>query len=173
MRQGDQQRHSRFMCKKADGYLALFWTAGLIFGAWLHRPIGTDYSDLYIAAAGSHVPFTNLLLCTCLPFLISAFPVINHAPFLLYGICFFKALSLSFVSCLVSSAFGGPGWLVRSLLLFSDMCSSAILYWFCRRFISGECRLSRACAAGCMAVLFLVVCIDYHFIFPFLQRILI
>ncbi len=157
--------------KNANFNLASFWVTGLILGTWLFCTSDNPATASVRSAASGSVSLLNLLLCVWMPFLLSALAIRIHAPFILGIICLCKAASLIFVSCAVFAAFGQSAWLVHALLLFSDLLGSVVLIFFLLRFGSGLRNLSPAAVCGYAFILFLIVCADYRFIFPLLQRV--
>ena len=166
-----ERSHSIFNRKNTNFNLASFWVIGLILGTWLFCTSDNPAAASVRSAASGSVSLVNLLLCVWLPFVLSALAIRIHAPFILSMICLFKAASLIFVSCAVFAAFGQSAWLVHVLLLFSDLLGSVVLIFFWLRFGAGLRTLSPAVVCGYAFILFLIVCTDYHFIFPLLQRV--
>jgi hypothetical protein len=158
--------------KQNPGSLAFVWLTGLILGGMAFRYAGSDLVSQMPLAVQSQPSIFGLLASCLLPFLFSAFAVYLHAPRLLYGICFLKAFIFAYISWGVMGAFGGSGWLLRGLLLFSDLWGAAVLFFYCQRHISGL-RGFSFCAFGiyvCMLVL--VSGVDHSFISPLLRRLL-
>lgn len=147
--------------------LALFWISGLIAGAAAYFFAGHFLSSLMHGILSGSVSIVSLLCVTVLPFLFSAFAVYICEPRLLYPICFGKAFLFSVVSMAVWISFGSAGWLVRWLLMFSDLVSLPLLYLFWLRHISGQRSFSGLeillVASACM----LIGSVDYCCISPF------
>lgn len=163
-----------FCIRKWDKFLlALFWALGLSLGGFGFRYCGsTLFSQMPLAVICQPSIF-GLLISSILPFLFSAFAVYIHAPWLIFGICFMKAFSLAYISSGIFAAFTTAGWLVRWLFLFTDLISTAALYHYCHRHISGVRKFSPICLAVYAAVLFLTIEVDYSFISLLLQRVLL
>lgn len=163
-----------FCRRKWDKFcLALCWALGLSFGGFGFRYCGSILSSQMPLAVISQPSIFGLLTSSALPFLFSAFAVYIHAPWLMYGICFFKAFSFAYISCCVFSAFTTAGWLVRWLFLFTDLFAAAALYHYCHRHISGVRNFSAGCLVGYAAVLLLVIGVDHSCISLLLQRVLL
>lgn len=152
--------------------LAFFWTLGLILGTF--TPLAASDSVLFLMKSALLAPVSILVLLSTvlLPFLCVAIAVSVSAPEWLLCICFCKAFCFSAISVLVFSAFGSAGWLIRCLLLFSDMATAPLLYSFCRRHLSCTSRLNRYdFSTAISAVGFCLL--DWAYISPFLSEIII
>lgn len=162
-----------FTIRKYDKFfLALSWAIGLGFGGFGFRYAGSDLASQMPLAAISQPSIFGLLLSSFLPLLFSALAVYIGAPWMMYGICFAKAFSFGYVSCAVFSVFGNAAWLVRFLLLFTDLWSAAAMYHYCCRHISGVRKFSPWGLAGYAGLLILACAVDHSFISPFLRRVL-
>lgn len=158
--------------KWASLLLACFWSWGLVFGITLFFLAGGSTVSLMRRAAGCQVSIVSLLMTNLLPFLISALAVYIHKPRLLYGCAFFRGCLLGFVSLGTMMAFGSAGWLIRLLLMFSDICLAVLLYLYWLRHISGLRRFSGLACSGFAAASVLAASIDYCFVAPFLARLI-
>jgi hypothetical protein len=117
--------------------LALFWVLGLLFGDYLFGLAGSNLASQMPLAAMRQPSIFGLLTSISLPFLFSAFAVYISAPKLLLLIGFTKAVLSGFFFAAVYAAFGSSGWLLRCLLLFTDVCSTVLLYHYWLRHVSG------------------------------------
>ena len=152
--------------------LACFWSGGLVFGILLFFLASNSTASLVRQAACAPVSVSNLLMTNLLPFLVSGLAVYIQRPQLLYGCAFLRGCLLTFVATGTILAFGSAGWLVRLLLLFSDICLAVPLYLYWLRHISGLRRFSALHSSGFAAAALLIGSIDYCFVAPFLVRIL-
>lgn len=148
--------------------LALFWCIGLLCGCAASRQAEAYLVPLMSAAAAHRVSIVGLLAVLLLPLLFSAFAVFISEPRLLLAAAFLKAFTFGFTAWGITVAFGMAGWLIRSLLLFSDCCMLPFLFWFWLRHISGERAAVRNDLAVCTAVAVLVGSIDFWKVSPFL-----
>jgi len=148
--------------------LALFWIFGLVFGLLIFRSIGFDVDHIPLG----NTNFFALLLCNVLPFLFSGICCYLGFPGLLFLICFGKAFSFGFVSCLIFAAYSPSGWLIRLLAMFSDLGSTVLLFLLWLRLLPGRSVLTPRQAAALFFTLLSIVCTDYLFISPLLQRLL-
>ncbi len=150
-------------------FLALSWILGLGYGVFVFRNTGSDLVSLMPLAVMRQPSIFGLLLSSVLPFLFSAFAVYICVPGLLLVISFVKAFLLAYVSCGIFSAFGSCGWLIRWLLLFTDLIGTVFLYLYWLRHISGVRVFSFRRFAGYLSVLFLTLWVDISCISPLLR----
>lgn len=159
-----------FTIRKSDHlFLALSWVFGLGLGSFVFRYAGSDLASQMPLAAMRQPSIFGLLTSFLIPFLFSAFAVYISAPRLLYGICFLKAFSLSYVICGVFSAFNTAGWLVFRMLLFTDLVGTVLLYLYWLRHISGARRISSLRLAGYLTAVLLTLWIDFSYVAPLLR----
>lgn len=153
--------------------LALFWSLGLVCGDFLFRFFGSNLASQMPLAAVCQPSIFGLLISFLLPFLFSVFAVYISAPKLFFLIAFIKASLFAFVSAAVYSAFEGTGWLIRFLLLFTDITGVMLLYHYWQRHISGLRSFSALSFVGYLIPGFSAVLADYYYISPLLQRVLL
>ena len=164
---------SVYLRKYVKMLLALLWALGLAAGAIAFACIDTDLVSLLTQAAEIQPSLGPLLVTATLPFLFSVVAVYLDSPRNLFWLCFLKAFCFAYVSCAVMTAFESAGWLIRWLLLFTDICSVAVLYCFWHRHITGVRSFSPGTAAIYQAVLCLIAGIDFSVISPLLRRCLL
>lgn len=155
--------------KWAAWFLALCWSVGLFCGILVFVSTGTV---LIPPETLCRVSVGNLIMANLLPFLFSVFAVYIHQPILILPIAFLKGSLFSFVSMGVMASFGSAGWLVRGLLMFSDLLLSGLLYFYWLRHISGLRRFSIARCGALAAAAVLVGWVDYRWIAPILAGII-
>lgn len=83
------------------------------------------------------VSIVGVTLLNYLPFLLSAYAVSLSRPGLLAGVALARGWLFSFTCLRISLGFGTAGWIVRLLLLFSDLICLPLLYFFWLRLLSG------------------------------------
>lgn len=149
-------------------FFTFIWFLGIVAGYVLHGIAGFTFQPWMRGIFSSSVSIVGLLRIAFLPFLFSAFAVFICLPGLLYPICFVKSLVFSAVSFGLWNSFGSAGWLVWLLLMFTDVMSLPVLYWYSRRYVSGLRSFSGAEFLMTSAVLALIGSIDYCYISPFL-----
>jgi len=134
--------------------LLLFWFFGLIAGVFLFLYAGTPTFSLMHRIPCGTVTIVSLLITGSIPFLLTAYAVLLSRPWLIFAICLCKACLFSFVLMGISVAFSSSGWLIRSLLLFSDSIYCSILSFLWLRILSGR-------KSHCFAVT--VCCISFSY----------
>lgn len=104
---------------------------------------------------------------TILPFLFSAFAAYFSKPKLMLPVCFWKAFCFGFCGFGISLVYGQCSWLMRLLLMFSDLCSLPILLFYWLRYAFGK-RCPDWCVnVSALSLLLIITTVDYCFISPF------
>lgn len=158
--------------KYATTFLAFSWCSGLFCGIVLYFSAGDPSASLMRMAVTGYVSIVDLLMSVLLPFLISALAVYIFKPGLLAVFAFIKACLFAFFSMGTLEAFGSAGWLIRLLLMFSDICMTVVLYLYWMRHVSGQRKFSVTYSGAYGAAALLIGSIDYCFIAPKLAQIL-
>ena len=113
------------------------WLVGLSLGLVADRFYGDCFESLVFSAGCKPVRFADACLVAILPLLLSAFAVFFNKSWLLLPLSLIKAVSFSFCSEGLNMIFDSSGWLIRSMLLFSDIFLMPLLCWFMFRLIKG------------------------------------
>ena len=151
-------------------YLAFIWIFGLIFGVNLSFAAGPDFLSLMRGASGCSVSIVCLLSVSLLPFLFSAVAVyIRSMPFLAV-LCFIKGFLFAFVSAGIFTAFKSAGWLVRILMMFSDLGCLVPLWWCWISCVSGRCRNSVYPVLQSSLLALCIISLDYVYVSPLLEK---
>lgn len=148
--------------------IACVWIIGLLLGCYLvsHSTVTDALINLnFILFPAS---FFHLLFVLFLPFLISAFLIRFSLPLLSLSVVFAKAIMVGCCSCTILAHFSTAGWLIRSLLLFSDSLIIILLVWFWVRNIAGDRSKLYTDTILCTVLTFIISCIDYFAVSPFL-----
>lgn len=154
-------------CKEPSIYLACSFLTGLISGACIAAAASSSLFPTMRAATPGCVSISGLLLATLLPLLFSAFAVYIRQKWLLIPIAFSKAFLFAFLGVAFMSAFGSAGWLVRWLLMFSDILTLPLLCFFWLRAFSQE-RSQSLCFAVAVGVIAVFIgSLDYTVVSPF------
>lgn len=153
-------------------WLLSLWSLGLICGAWFSTSAGDAYLSLMRSATCARMSIFSLLGTLLLPFMISALAVLMDAPILIFFISFAKGFSFSFVSLGTVLAFPAGGWLVRWLLMFSDVCVNPVLLFFMFRCLARKKGSLLIPAVGVCGYVFLAAAIDHRYIAPFLLELM-
>lgn len=157
-----------FHRKDASLVLAFFWLSGICFGGIIFLS-ADSHSLLWMrSVSATSVSIVNLLGVTLAPILVSIAAEYLRVLYLLYPVCFFKALQFSFVSCGLLCSFGSAGWLIRLLLLFHDVFSVPMLYFYWLRCLhKGGHDFSAGLAVFLLSAVFLIFSVDICYILPF------
>lgn len=152
--------------------LAFCWCGGIFLGMLAGCSAGDVTVSLMRTLGCSGVSIVALFFSQAFPFLISAFAVYISAAWLIYPISFVKAFTFSLCASLLTIAYGSAGWLLRILLMFSDLCLCPALLFFWTRYIRGEARLNWADCVVSVLLIAAVVYLDHSLVSPFLQAIM-
>lgn len=152
--------------------LALCWCAGLLCGCLAFLNWGIPNASRMLGAPYGAVSIVSLVEITLIPFLISAFAVCFSVAWVIYPVCFCKAVLTGFVSLGILHAFAQAGWLMRWLLLFSDLLGAPLLYGFWLRHLPGKPTASVWEAGVFLSVFALLGSVDYRMVSPFLASLL-
>lgn len=154
-------------CRQPVAALACSFTLGLILGACFSVSASETLTPTMRAAATGCVSIPGLLSAMLLPFLFSAFAVYISNQWLLFPIAFCKAFLFAFLSVGLMGAFGSAGWLIRLLLMFGDILSMPLLWWFWIRSLTTRRGPALRCLVPVIALLLAVGSFDYCVISPF------
>lgn len=155
-------------CRFCVVFLAFFWLAGISFGLYAANLASVHISSLMLTLVDQRVSIVGMLIIFIFPLLLSAVLIHFSAHRLLFLFAFLKAFCYSFSSCCIFLSFGSAGWLIQSLLMFSDTVLAIVLLWFWFRFFSAKTVELGRDAGICCIITACVVCIDYFMVSPFL-----
>ena len=158
----------RFRRKLSVIFLALFWILGIALGIVYAAVCRSHVASLMRGFLSGTVSIVGLLCVSVIPFLFSAFAVLISKPRILFLVAFGKGFFFSFVSCGFLFSLGSAGWLFRLLLMFSDLVSMPVLFWYWQRHISGEACFSAVQSLFVASLLILIGSIDFCCVSPFL-----
>lgn len=169
------QRDIRFrtiVCriKQPTFLLFVFSGASLVFGTLLAAFADNSSFSWMRLAADSRLSIVCLFAVQLLPFLIAAYAVHISRLWLLYTVCGCKLFIFAYMGAFIFMAFGSAGWLVRWLLLFSDIILVPLLCWFCYRCILGRDDSHNRDFWLCIGIVAVTGMINLLFISPLLAR---
>ncbi len=147
--------------------LCSIWLGGLAFGVFTAAGLDDTYFHLMLPFDSHGLSIFRQLAVVYLPFLFAAYAVSIDQTKLLLVLCFLKAFVFSFCGYLIFRMFGSAGWLVRFLLLFTDVFTIPALFWFCIRHVEGQILNAKRDLIICILLATMVVCIDYFAVSPF------
>ena len=146
------------------------YSAGFLLGiafAYRSQPL---VSLMRGAIIGS-VTIVGLGSVLLLPYLLTVSAVLFSSSGFLFTVAFLKAFSFGACAAAVDLAFSDAGWLVRSLLMFSDFFGFPVLVWLSwHSFDSLGKRKTMYMIAG--GLLLIIGLIDCFLIAPFLELVM-
>ncbi len=104
--------------------------ASLIFGTLLAVRADSSVYPLMRRAASGSVSIVCHLATQLLPFLIAAYAAYISRRWLLHTVCAVRLFSFTYIGALIWISFGSAGWLIRFLILFSDIILVPFLCWY-------------------------------------------
>lgn len=163
-------RHSKLNIQPHVIILAVVWIAGVLAGFYFAdmHPFLLEFHSLSYGNTSLVVKLFILVL----PLALSALSMKFLTPLLFIPLAFFDAFILAYSAYCVQFSFGGAGWLIRWLLLFSDSFIAVLLLLYWIRNIDGRYH-GRKDFPLLLTVSCLVGCIDYYVISPFLATLLL
>ena len=141
------------------------WLAGLSLGLLTDRFYGESYESLVLFAGRQMPSFTDAILVTILPLLLSAFAVFFFHRFGVCLACFLRGLTIGFFLGVLTAA--GGAWLAV-LLLFSGLCFCPVLLWYLWRRLIGDLRSARRDFGICLLAGLCLAAVDTWVVAPFL-----
>ena len=160
------------------GYCVLFWGSiaswiiGIFLGIVLAEASSLDDSRIITYWIYTPSSFANLLFTGFLPFVLSALFIWFRKAYLICIVCLFKAFAVGFVWSICLICFSGAGWVVRPLLLFSQILSIPAYWYFWLLAFRTEDIPNRAAVAVCSLYLLSAILSDYYLIAPFFQHLI-
>lgn len=154
-------------------FLAFFSFCGTLFGTLTSYHLDSFILALMRRGSFASVSIVGLIVVNFLPFLITSVVILLSKPFLFLPIGFLKNFSFAFIRSLICISYGQAGWLVGTIMLFSDTIVIVLLHWFWIRHIDGIQDYAYRDLSLCFAVSFISCVIDYIWVSPFLIQLLI
>ena len=152
--------------------LACVLLLGYLIGAFHATEAPISYYTLMRSAANSPVSIVGSLISALLPFLFAFAAVYYRKPALLYFVLFCKAIVFSHGSMCCYLAFGSGGWLIRLLLLFSDILLLPVLCHFVILRLRQPKSLRKSDVFIYSGIAAFVAIINFCFISPFLAMLI-
>lgn len=152
--------------------LGAVWILGLLWGVYCGFHWDSSLVPLMRGCLYGSVSIVCVFCLICLPFLISLLASFWNARVLIYLIAFGKAFLFSFVSLGVFFSFGAAGWLVQILLMFSEVCSLPVLYWFWLYCLDRRQGPSALEIFSLLSLFFLIASLNSSYVMPFLASLI-
>lgn len=158
--------------KEAPMVLAIFWLAGILFGAACCYVSTEDTVSLMRGICAGPVSIVGVMNAVFVPFLLSVVFIMLSMKRMLMVLCFLKAFLFSFVSVGILASCGSSGWLLRYFLLFCDCTMLPMLYWYWRRAFTGPAKHLWISSVFACCIILLTTVLDYRVIAPSVRQIL-
>ena len=162
-------------CRKGNIHILLIsvnWITGFLFGCYLGSQLTDTGVSVMHNVVSCPLSFFSLYFVLFFPFVVSAVFIKLSQPLLSLLVTFAKALFVGYCSCGILIVFSSAGWLIRSLVLFSDSLIIILLLWFWIRNIAGDGNKFKSDIILCAVLSFAISCIDYFAVSPFLEALL-
>lgn len=153
-------------------YLGAAWILGLLLGVYSGCRWDESLVPLMHGCLYDTVSIVCVFCLLCLPFMISLLASFWNVRWLIYLIAFGKAFLFSFVSLGVFFSFGAAGWLVQLLLMFSEVCSLPVLYWFWMYCLDHRQGPSPLEIFSLLSLFFLIASLNCSYVMPFLASLI-
>jgi hypothetical protein len=163
---------SFFDCKLKPTILAFAWVGGLLLGAVVSVSADNLLASTMRAALSGSMSIMGPVAVVLLPLFLSAYAVYFSQPIMLAAVVFLKAFLFAYAGAALLILYPVSGWLLRWLLMFSDMVTMPILWflWISVSFDNRESLHRRIVICAFCSVL--VGCVDLFMIVPFLARLI-
>ena len=152
--------------------LALSFIFGFLLGVHIAASSGTIYASLMRRALLGHVSIVSLLFLHTTPFLLTLLIFKIGRPSLILVLCIIRSFTFGAVSYSLYLTFGSTEWLIKSLMLFADICSLVALFWYWYRLLSDHRVLSISVTTISLLITVTACIVDYFLISPFLIKLL-
>lgn len=151
----------------------LFLSGGtsLVIGTLLAASTEISSFSWMRLAADSQLSIVGHIVTQLLPFLIAAYAVYISKLWLLLTVCSCKLFSFAYMGSLIWFTFGSAAWLVRMLLLFSDIILVPMLCWFGFKQVIAKVDQTKDLWI-CISIVCVTALINLLFISPFLERVI-
>lgn len=151
--------------------LFVFCGVGLILGTLLAAYADSSLFSWMRRAVLEPVSIVMSLAALLLPFLIAAYAASISRLWLINLVCGCKLFLFAYTGTLIWTAFGAAGWLIRFLLLFSDIILIPVFCWYCFRRLTGEFDEKKD-FWSCIGIFVITALLNCLFISPFLVKIM-
>ena len=149
--------------------LAFTWLAGFLSGLLFSLQPGMD-AVISRFSMITRLTIPGLMCILLFPLALSCIAVFK--PQIFYLLSFLKALCFGYCSGCVLLMCVGAGWLVKFMLLFSDMLYHPCLFWFWIQHADGNREHLREHIVICLCIAIFIGLLDYFLVSPFLAMLL-
>ncbi len=148
----------------------MLWAFGIILGTFTGNCSSAQSVSLMRHVLTAPVSIVGLLICAALPFAFTAAAVLSGKPWLVYCFTFLKGFAFSYTGSLCLLSFGSSGWLVRVLLLFSQIAIVPALWYVWLSLCKENMPLNRWGISLLSSYLVSIVLLDYFVVAPYLEK---
>ena len=144
------------------------WLLGFLLGLYFITASGDSFLILVREAALNKPSLSGLLFVMYFPLIVSFTAIYFSSPGIIYFWALIKSFLFSSCLCGIVAAFGSSGWLVRSLLLFSNSAVTVGILLFWRRTLTHTYRKAMKELLIFAVVFTAIGFIDYFLVSPYL-----
>lgn len=153
--------------------LSLSWIFGIFVGCGIFYTCRPFFASLMRSAVSQTVSIVGMLTSVFLPFFFTYCFLLSDKPVYVLIVSFIKALSFGFVASLLEYQYSSARWLLQFLFLFSDFCTTPLLFWLWLQMLSGVTgRSIKLRLVFSVFLSFVLVTIDFTIISPLLFSLL-
>lgn len=164
---------SRDNCRMFQYFLPVaFSFSGTVIGIFTAYQTDPVFLSMMRRAVFLPVSIVDLCCSILLPFIFTAVISCNKKTYLLLPFSFLKSLTYSLILASTTFVFSSCGWLVRSLLLFTDSIVIALLYWYLVRHINGQQTTAKRDLLVILLLSITTGILDVFFVAPYLAALL-
>lgn len=149
----------------------IFWIIGFTFGFSFGYITPDTTISLMCSALCERVSIVGRIFSLFLPFFLS-FIIIRKCVLLIMPLVAIKAYGLGFCLYCVTSAFGTAGWLMSTLCLSVDLCSTVLFLWFILCNLQESHKSISNRFTFCVIMSLLLGLLDHQIISPFAAKLL-
>ena len=150
-------------------WVVIPWLIALFLGTYCAAMSDPSVFSLVRRPTFGKVSTVCLMAAQLLPFLFAAYAAYISNSILLISVGSVKLFSFGFIGYLIWAAFGSAGWLIRFLMLFSDVTLVPILCLFCLRIHAGRTKVMKELLI-CMGIVVMIVLLDGFFFSTLLEK---
>ena len=148
-----------------------FWVSGLLLGMFLAvKPQNTAFSSIVLTVPYAAVTKASLICAVFSPVFFSLALAISGRLYHLYAVAFLKAFLFSFLGVTFLVCYQDAGWLVFTMMMFSQIASLPALCWLWLQLLRNNIRKYPYAVLFCYLIT--AILLHYYSITPFMERVL-
>lgn len=167
-------KFASFFNRHGCAFLVFSWILGLYLGviSATHSNIQGSAWRLELLNSDTSL-FAFFIICFLLPLWLSFWAIRFRAFVVICFLAIIKSFLYGYIHAFVYNAFGDAGWLMKSLLLFSDTYLTVLLLWYWIKNITNHGQLCDVSTAKFLITGFCVCVLDVAFIVPFIKLLVV